>query len=145
MAAPKQVSFAEKDCFGPQIGSPDFATLDEITRSAQHATGASGAQGAVGPAGAIGPVGPKGDTGDTGATGAAGPTGAQGSVGPAGPIGPKGDMGATGAAFLILTWVIPLRSRMSRKMRLPWSRRRLTHPMRTAFLPASEGRRVPHM
>ena len=43
MAAPKQVSFAEKDCFGPQVASPDFATLDEITRSAQHATGASGA------------------------------------------------------------------------------------------------------
>jgi hypothetical protein len=43
MAAPKQVSFAERDCFSPQVASPDFATLDEITRSAQHATGASGA------------------------------------------------------------------------------------------------------
>ena len=28
------------------------------------------------------------------------------------------------------TWVMPVRSRRSRKMRLPWSRRRLTQPMR---------------
>src|SRR6266403_3736048 len=30
-------------------------------------------------------------------------------------------------------------------MMLPRSRRRLTHPMRTAFLPASDKRRAPHM
>jgi GAF domain len=45
MAATKQLSFAEKDSIGPQVSSPDFdsKTLEEITRSAQHATGASGA------------------------------------------------------------------------------------------------------
>ena len=31
------------------------------------------------------------------------------------------------------------------KMRLPRSRRRLTHPMSTAFLPESAGRSAPHM
>src|SRR5581483_10543887 len=31
------------------------------------------------------------------------------------------------------------------KMMLPRSRRRLTHPMSTAFLPASDARRAPHI
>jgi len=45
MAASKQLSFTEKDCVGPQISSPDFDSkaLEEITRSAQYATGARGA------------------------------------------------------------------------------------------------------
>ena len=43
------------------------------------------------------------------------------------------------------TWVMPERSRRSRKMRSPWSRRRLTQPMSTAFFPASPIRRPPHM
>jgi hypothetical protein len=43
MTAPKQIGFAEKDCLGPQTAGPDSTTLDEITRSARHATGASGA------------------------------------------------------------------------------------------------------
>ena len=33
------------------------------------------------------------------------------------------------------TWVMPVRSRRSRKMRLPWSRRRLTQPMRVTVSP----------
>ncbi len=43
------------------------------------------------------------------------------------------------------TWVTPVRSRRSMKMRLPRSRRRLTHPMSTAFFPASDGARAPHI
>jgi GAF domain len=45
MAATKQLSFTEKDCTSPQVSSPDFDSkaLEEITRSAQYATGASGA------------------------------------------------------------------------------------------------------
>src|ERR1700758_1692554 len=43
------------------------------------------------------------------------------------------------------TWVTPVRSRKSTKSRLPWSRRLFTHPIKTAFLPASETRNVPHM
>jgi hypothetical protein len=42
MAASKQ-SFAEKDCAAPQPSIPDQTILDQITRSAQYATGASGA------------------------------------------------------------------------------------------------------
>ncbi len=42
MAASKQ-SFSEKDCTRPQPSIPDLKILDEITRSAQYATGASGA------------------------------------------------------------------------------------------------------
>jgi GAF domain len=42
MAASKQ-SFAEKDCAAPQPSIPDQEILDQITRSAQYATGASGA------------------------------------------------------------------------------------------------------
>jgi len=45
MFATKQLSVAEKDCLGLQSSSPNFDSkaLDEITRSAQYATGASGA------------------------------------------------------------------------------------------------------
>jgi GAF domain len=42
MAASKQ-TFAEKDCAAPQPSTPDQEILDQITRSAQYATGASGA------------------------------------------------------------------------------------------------------
>jgi len=42
MAASKQ-TFAEKDCAAPQPSIPDQEILDQITRSAQYATGASGA------------------------------------------------------------------------------------------------------
>ena len=42
-------------------------------------------------------------------------------------------------------WVMPVRSRRSRKMRLPWSRRRLTQPMRVTSLPVLGARRSPHM
>ena len=52
---------------------------------------------------------------------------------------------AASRSRLSTTWVTPVRSRKSIKMRLPRSRRRFTHPMSTAFLPASEGRSVPHI
>jgi hypothetical protein len=42
MAASKQ-TFAAKDCAAPQPSIPDQEILDQITRSAQYATGASGA------------------------------------------------------------------------------------------------------
>ncbi len=42
MAASKQ-TFAAKDCVAPQPSIPDQEILDQITRSAQYATGASGA------------------------------------------------------------------------------------------------------
>src|SRR3954447_23923456 len=40
---------------------------------------------------------------------------------------------------------MPVRSRRSRKMRLPWSRRRLTQPIRTTSLPASAARSCPQV
>ena len=43
------------------------------------------------------------------------------------------------------TWVMPVRSRRSRKMRLPWSRRRLTQPMRVTVWPALVLRSSPQM
>src|SRR5580704_6895938 len=45
MAALPQPSIPKKDFIRPQVSTPDFdsKTLEEITRSAQHATGASGA------------------------------------------------------------------------------------------------------
>jgi hypothetical protein len=45
MAAAPQPSISKKDFIRPQVSTPDFdsRTLEEITRSAQHATGASGA------------------------------------------------------------------------------------------------------
>jgi hypothetical protein len=45
MAALPQPSISEKDSVRPQVPTPDFdsKTLEQITRSAQHATGASGA------------------------------------------------------------------------------------------------------
>ena len=42
-------------------------------------------------------------------------------------------------------WAMPERSRRSRKMRPPWSRRRLTQPIRTTSCPASSARSSPHI
>ena len=43
------------------------------------------------------------------------------------------------------TWAMPLRSRTSRKIRLPWSRRRFTQPIRTTCSPALAARSSPHI
>ena len=43
------------------------------------------------------------------------------------------------------TWVIPCRSRRSRKMSWPWSRRRWTQPDRRALMPASAARSWPQV
>ncbi len=40
-------------------------------------------------------------------------------------------------------WAMPVRSRRSRKMRLPWSRRRFTQPIRTTCWPAWAARNSP--
>ena len=42
-------------------------------------------------------------------------------------------------------WVMPVRSRRSRKMRLPWSRRRLTQPIRTTSWPSVRAKLATHM
>jgi hypothetical protein len=48
---------------------------------------------------------------------------------------------AVGVSSLSSTiWAMPERSRRSRKMRLPWSRRRLTQPIRTTCWPALAAR-----
>src|ERR1700733_11939792 len=43
------------------------------------------------------------------------------------------------------TWVMPVRSRRPRKMRLPWSRRRLTQPMRGMVWPGGVVRSPPEV
>src|SRR5690349_21948937 len=40
---------------------------------------------------------------------------------------------------------MPCRSRRSRKISWPWSRRRWTHPARRAFAPASDARKAPQV
>ena len=40
------------------------------------------------------------------------------------------------------TWAMPLRSRTSRKIRLPWSRRRFTQPIRTTLFAGVGGAQV---
>ena len=47
---------------------------------------------------------------------------------------------AGASAGSITTWVIPWRSRRSRKISWPWSRRRWTQPARRALVPASVAR-----
>jgi hypothetical protein len=53
---------------------------------------------------------------------------------------------ASGASVRsITTWVIPWRSRRSRKIRPPWSRRRFTQPESRTAAPASDVRSSPHV
>ncbi len=53
---------------------------------------------------------------------------------------------ASGASALSMTtWVIPWRSRRSRKISWPWSRRRWTQPARRAVAPASSSRSWPQV
>src|SRR6476659_11157261 len=53
---------------------------------------------------------------------------------------------ASGASALSMTtWVIPCRSRRSRKISWPWSRRRWTQPESRATVPASAARSAPQV